>query len=497
MQKEIEFALLSFIEMQKSSFTFDNILSFLKKLKVHITSEEIKAFLDSMPFLYQQDESTYCSKAIIFDNACFSILPTKKEIDEGYLIIGHRTLPFTNIALFPYDLNFYLAKKPIQKMVKALPNSEIEKHYELFGDDHLMQIIEMDPANMDTDPETIMNPELYSTIITVLDMKKFYEKFNFRYGDRIICKIVDWYSGLVNIAPYSLLKENPFEVSEAEQIKKIWAELFENNLACVINEHGVLTDIYEQLLFAIMMDQKYLCSPWYNSIEEVLENSTRFELQPFGIESRIWFKEEPIIAIKKWDSIFTLVPLSQMNRETCGFSKCISLNLNDFIIQAYIKDAIFNNETDIQFLMNRIIPDFIPIKSEDLSNVMLKLEHKSAIIRKDYSKFADFPIAQIRHDALDILSGIIILAHEIRLSTIEPATLPQQPLIIMMHLVDHISKLLCVYLNHQDNSDEELNSMQNSVQGMKMSFDENKEILMGELNARHNNLTISFSSEEQ
>lgn len=497
MNRKTELAFLSFIELQKDSFTFDDVMAFFEKLNICVEPEEIRVLLSSMPFLVEFEDDTYCSKDIVLEDVCFSILPTKKEIDEGYLIIGHRTMPFTNQAMMPSELTFYVGRKIVPKTEKALPNSEIRKHYEFFGEDYMVQVLGNDIVNMNEPFDNILNPELYTTKLTVLDMKKFYEKYKFHYGDRIICTSRNWFEGTINIAPYSAVNDNTFNIEEFEQIKKIWTGLFEKNLATVLKKHGVLANIYEQLFSAVMEDIKHFSNPFYSSIEEVLDASSLFEIQPFGVESRIWFKGQEIIAIKKWDSIFTLVPLTNENLEDYGIAKCIMIHLNDFIIQAYIKDAIFNNENDIQNVINKIIPDFIPVKSKDLSYVLANLETKYTELKKEYSKFADYPIAEIRHGALEILTDIINLAHEIRLSTISPETMQQQPLIMMMHLVEHISKLLCIFLEQPELSEEELFSMKDSIQGMRMSFDENQEIIMDELHARHNNLTLSFSGDNK
>ena len=492
--EQVIFAILKFIHSQKSSFSLKDVISYLKKFKINANPKDIEMFLESITYLVTFEDNTYCSKEIVFEDVCFSIFPTQKEINEGYLIIGHRTLPFTNPTYLPSELTFSVNKKNIPKTIKSIPNIELHKHYALFGEDKMQQVIEMDAANDGENSENILDPDLYSTKVTVLDMKSFYKKYNFKYGDRIICYTQDWLSGKINIAPYSFIKESSSSISEITQLKKIWINLFEKNLATIIKDFGALEDINEQLFNAFMLDLKHLKNSFYISIEEALEQSSTFEIQPFGIESRIGFKGQHLIGIRNWDDPFVLVPLLRVDIETYGISKCIMLNLDKNIIIAYLKDAIFNNESDIKNIAKKIIPDFISVDKQDYENVLVQLKSEITTLKTKYNKFKDYPVANIRHGVLELFTKIIYLVHEIRLSTIDPATMQQQPLVIIMNLVDHISRILCIYLVNPFVSDDELVSMENSLEGMKMSYEENSVIIMNELKARRNNLTLSFGN---
>ncbi|MCR5698858.1 MAG: hypothetical protein K6G52_04345 [Treponemataceae bacterium] len=482
--------------MQKTTFRLEDILTSLKKLKLNIDEDEIQDFLSKLPFLVKFIDGSYCSKAILLKYACFTIKPTKKEVDEKYLMIGHRTMPFTNPNLMPTDLRFYYNKKMINFGLFVLPNSEIQEHYKLFGDELIPQILSLDWANFYEPIENIFSPESYKTHISVLEMSDFYAQTNFHYGDRIVCVIKDWFQGTINIAPLSEFLKNPFQNSEIEELRKIWNTNFEESLLNVIHNDGIFEDMYGQLFAALLPNIKKLSTPFSGSVEELIESSEKLEIQNFGIENRIWEKGKPIIAIKTWDAPFTMVSTISTNTEKYGLADCINLKINETIIDQYLVDALANNEEDISKVISSIIPDFISVDPNAYKNLMLNLKDKSAKLHESYNKFADFPIAEIRHGALLLFSKNISLVHEIRLSTIDPATLSQQPLFMIMHIVEHLSKLLSIFLFQENLADDDLRAMKDSIEGMNYSFNENCTQILTELKERHYNLKLSSSNGE-
>ena len=482
--------------MQKSTFRLNDILSSLKRLKLDINQNEIEDFLSKRPCLVKFTDGSYCSKAVLLKFACFTIKPTKKEIDGNYLIVGHRTMPFTNPNLMPTDLRFYYNKKLINFRAIDLPNSEIMEHYKLFGEELIPQILSLDWANFQEPIENIFTPESYKTHISVLEMSDFYAQTNFRYGDRIVCIIKDWFQGTITTASLSEFLKNPFQNSEIEELRKIWNSNFEESLLKIIHNDGIFEDMYGQLFAALLPNIKKLSTPFSGSVEELIENSERLEIQNFGIENRIWEKGKNIIAIKTWDAPFTMVSTASSNTEKYGLENCINLKINETIIDQYLIDALANNEDDINKVIYSIIPDFISVDPKAYKTLMLNLKDKSAKLHESYNKFADFPIAEIRHEALLLFSKVISLVHEIRLSTIDPASLSQQPLFMIMHIVEHLSKLLCIFLFQENLADDDLRAMKDSIEGMNFSFNENCTQILTELKERHYNLKLSSSNGE-
>ncbi|MGP1587231.1 MAG: hypothetical protein ACTTHG_02680 [Treponemataceae bacterium] len=486
---DAEFALIEFISSQCTAFSINDIENYLAREHIYLKKETIEKLLSCSQDLIKIDNDFYLPYSYYLDNAIFSIFPTKKEIEEGYLIIGHRTMPYTRDPYSIQNLKFFFKQKKIQKIQKKLLNSEIIAHYNLFGDEYLMNVLSSDPANIsDNDISSFFDPNCITSTITVLDLADFYKKFNFKHGDRIICINTDLDGGEISIAPLQEVKKNPFVNSDIENLREIWYKLFEKSIIQNCKDGGPDQDIYHQLLKSILSSPKIYKASYCGSCEELISRSSVLELRTFGVGSRIWPKDLPIAIIKKWNDPFEIPNITCSNNDEFGLFKILGLHIRKSIVSLFIKDSLFYEEDDISKILDKLIPDFIPYEQEFFADTILKLEAERSNIQKDYNKFADFPTAELRHEALKIYCDIIWLLHEIRLSNIETLSLNQQALLMIMDIVTHLSEILIVYFNSTSNINVE--GISASINGMRFCLDENSSILYEELKSKNNNFKI-------
>ena len=186
-------------------------------------------------------------------------MPTKTEVENGYLIIGHRMMPFVDPEILPNDLHFFFCGDMITKKVVTVNTHDIYPLYQFFGEEYVPQIIAQDSANIFLDlSETDF--ELPNQVnLTVLNLEEFYKRVDFKPGDRIVALVSDWDKGFINIAPFRKRNSNPFEQTAVDKKREKWEESFEKSLCTSLEDFGPCSSIEEQLVFAYLNNLDRFC----------------------------------------------------------------------------------------------------------------------------------------------------------------------------------------------------------------------------------------------
>ena len=193
-------AVNAFLRVHTAVFTPKTVQRHLLQQGFHVNVREIPEYLDSHPLAFELNGNDYISRAGLFTGEFFSIKPSRFEIQEGILVIGHRCMPFTDPEMFPHELNFYTDKKAVTKKCIPVAADDILDMYRLFGEEYVPQFLALDPGNekynfAENDYEIPNKINL-----TVCNMKALYERWNFAYKDRLLAKVVDWDKGTVELS---------------------------------------------------------------------------------------------------------------------------------------------------------------------------------------------------------------------------------------------------------------------------------------------------------
>jgi len=204
----------AFLRVHTAVFTPKTVQRHLLQQGFHVNVREIPEYLDSHPLAFELNGNDYISRAGLFTGEFFSIKPSRFEIQEGILVVGHRCMPFTDPEMFPHELNFYTDKKAVTKKCIPVAADDILDMYRLFGEEYVPQFLALDPGNekynfAENDYEIPNKINL-----TVCNMKALYERWNFAYKDRLLAKVVDWDKGTVEL---SFLKQEREAAAQVEQ----------------------------------------------------------------------------------------------------------------------------------------------------------------------------------------------------------------------------------------------------------------------------------------
>ncbi len=467
------------------------------KKKHPCSAEKILEFLRNSPNVYVDTEGKFCSRAGLFTSRYFSFVPTKMEIENGYLILGHRGMPFVDPEFLPNELHVFFCGDLVPKKVIEVNTSDILPFYSFYGDEYIPQIIAQDTANalLDLTQTDYMLPPKVN--LTVLDFSKFYKESNFKLGDRVIALVSDWDKGFINVAPFCRLGKTPFEQSSVDNKRERWEEEFEKMLSATLEAFGPCASIEEQLVFAYITDIERFCVPYCSSVQEVFEKSGKFEFTSYGVETRLWLKGKEIPAIGA--EMIDFSPVDENSKTS--FKKDSKVNsifkkhgliVPEWVVDAFICDILFSKETNLEKIIEKIIPDSIILEENEYNIIMLHLEKKFVIIRKGYNWFADYQIAHYRHEALELYSKLVSVFYEIEYHKIDIKELDQQHLVILTQLSGHISSMIYSFVQEDSLLEKDLSTFDATLEGMNFNFEESARVIRDNIFA-HQKRNLSFS----
>ncbi len=474
MDSNIEKIIELYIRTQENPFRETDILPFLKINRLRIDREELHYYLSTHPLVLTSHAGVFLTRAGFFSEKVFSFKPERFEVEQGILVCGDRCMPFVDPEMLPHEINFSVNGKMLTKAQTVQNLSNVYSLYSLWGDEYIPQFFSLDPANENAD-FSLTDYELPPEIgITVHDASQLYRDWNFSFGDRILARVIDWHTGLVALEHVKHMNGNIFELSEQDKLREKWKKDFEAALEDSLLACGPRDSIDEQLVSAFLYDPPHLCVAYCASVSEVLQNSAKFEIGQYGVESRIWFKGEEIPAWGEWIDHDDTIEGEFSDEDSL-------LPVPDYVIQAYIFDSFFLKEEAAGLILEKIVPDFEALPKSDYNMLLLLLEKKRVSMRKEYNWFADYHLGEIRHRTLVLYSKLLHLVHDLENSGVDIGRLNQQQLVVLSQLVAHISRLIGSFTQEDFVNDKNLHALNVSLEGMEMSYDETFEVLSAEI----------------
>lgn len=485
MKDTIRVLLDEYVRKTLVPFTESDVSKYLLKKKHPCTVEKIREYLQNSSNVFVDMYGKFFSRAGIFSSRYFSFVPTKTEVENGYLIIGHRMMPFVDPEILPSDLHFFFCGDMISKKRVVVNSHDIYPLYQFFGEEYVPQIIAQDTANLLLDlSETDF--ELPSEInLTVLNLEEFYRRMDFKVGDRIVALVSDWDKGFINIAPFRKRNSNPFEQTAVDKKREKWEESFEKSLCTSLDTFGPCASIEEQLAFAYLNNLDKFCVTHCSSVQEVLSKSKKFEFTLYGVETRLWFKDKQIPAMNPKmmmnppEELLEQLPKKETKIE--NLLNRLGLLVPEWVFDAFVLDALFNKSDELDKIVEKIVPDLIVLEESDYKAILLHLEKKYDILRKGYNWFADYQIAKYRHEILELYSKIVTVFYEIEYQKVNLQELDQQHLVILTQLSGHVSSLIYSFTQQDAFNERDLPTLEASLEGMNFNFEESAKIIKDNL----------------
>jgi hypothetical protein len=481
MTENQEDALYEFLENHREPFTLGDVMSFIRLLDSSRNSrlaEEIIAFIDSQNIAFRLGNGSWVSRRAYFEPLRFVISPTRSELLNGILIPGHRCVPFANPSLLPQEYQFFYRGKFIPFSPIEGPPEEFYPYYTLFGEEYAPQYVARDNPNN----ETAFNSDPYEdppdVSIQALDMRNLYRELAFVPGDRFVVRTLDWKEG-----SFALERVGKDEWSQADLYA--WQEAAEGGFEDSFKLLGPGESTEEQIAYAYWYGGERMRElPAYALEDFLYEQTDRIEIIPYGIETRFWFVGKDIPDMKGLSPLPFLTPVEELLNSGPA-------PVSEYVIYSYVYDAFFRRDKDISALVKRIIPPVVKTPEDSLRLFTQYVAELYDDLSPFYSPFTDAAKGPIRQRLTELHTAVIDLAVRLGKGDINTAWLPKHTFVILSQIQGHAAGVLEDLDNEDSPTDEELESIDNSLDSMIETYEDIKELIEDALNSfRQNNLSV-------
>jgi hypothetical protein len=482
MTENQEDALYEFLDNNQEPFALNEVVSFIRLLDASRNSrlaEEIAAFIDSQNIAFRLKNGGWVSRRGYFEPLRFVISPTRSELLNGILIPGHRCVPFANPALLPQEYQFFYKGKQIPfSSIEGAPE-EFYPYYTIFGEEYAPQYVAKDNPNN----ENAFNSDPYEdppdVSIQTLDMRNLYRELAFVPGDRFVVRSLDWKEGL-----FSLERVGKDEWLKADLTA--WQEAAEEGFEGSFKLLGPGASTEEQIAYAYWYGGERMRNVPAYALEDFLyEQTDRIETTPYGIETRFWFAGKEIPDMKGLPPLPVFTPIEKL------LNSSAAAPISEYVVQSYVWDAFFRRDRDISALARRIMPPAVNLPEEALKYLEQYVAELHADFSPLYSPFKDAAIGPIRQRMTELHTAVIDLAARLGKGDINTAWLPKHTFIILSQIQSHAAGVLEDLDFEDPPTDEELETMENSLDSMIETYEDIKELIEDGLNSfRQNNLSV-------
>lgn len=488
MTPAIETLLMDFIRIQTEAFSAKDIQEGFSYIGVNMSTSEIESYLEVHPFVFPLEGGLFLSRAGAFTGASFTIKPTAKEIEGGYLLPGHRCIPFVDSEQSSGSLRFSFDNEILPRKVMEFPLREVLPYFSLFGEEYAIQFILSDSAARDSMLRSFEDELPHTVSLTVTDCSKLFRDWDFRRGDVLLSEVVDWRGGVVRIHPLCSHKENPFQQQPVDQQRSEWYRLFEKRMLESFDAFGPGGTIEEQLARVFFVHKKELCKDISGTIEEAVKHSKAIGMEPYGVESRLWFKGQDVPAVGPWlqasegveEKDAAMWSGEQLNAEMMLWPRVI--------FDSWIVDGLYNKKNNEDVLINLILGETnTPLAILKKKRLQVTIRSRRSKLEETYNWFADFERGPVRRRLLELHTKVFALVLELDDVDDQLEGFPQQPLVILTQLSTHIQYMLESLLRDTNLKDEDIRAMAVSLEGMEYNFEEVSAELKSALAASYKN----------
>ena len=467
-----------YLTEQLEVFSADEFYRYLKSQNVKISKADSKEILQLSEYVFSLVNNEYVTKAGVFTHRWFSFKPSREEVEKGYILLGHRCIPFVNPEVPPDSIGIISGGQMVESEGQVFSMNLAMDTFALYGEGYVLPYIFNDKSNTTLALSSVQYSMPQEIRLTCWPLNKIKGAEGFKYGDRILCRVISWSDCVVEMTVQNS-GMSEFVISDEAVQREEWYTHFENGLIESFDRHGPSSSIEEQLSFLFLENQEQLCVRSCGSIEEFLAHTTKIGFEPYGVETRIWRKGEQVPYSGKWNNL-------GMDRGMLLTD--MALTLTPRVIDAILEDRIYDKkcgkaseEEGFEDVIKKIFPNMGMISSSERRLVLLNIEKRNDILEKAYNQFSDYPIAQMRKRILALFSRVSELFCDIGGSGIAAENFPQQELVILSQLYSHVVRLLeeveNVYLRPQFPTED----VSLSLEGMEETFEDISGILFSAL----------------
>ena len=417
----------------------------------------------------------FISRAGVFTGELFSIRPSSFEFDSDIIIQGDRCMPFVAPDIPSDELVFVINGVRLGRKVVSFDSDEAIDKFMFYGEEYAPQYIAADPANEGMDVKAVSG-ELSNTVrLTGLDMAPLKRNFAFEKGDRLVCSVQDWDKGIIDFFILHDSKDR-FNVGEIGAKRLDWYRKLESYLLDSFETAGPCASIEDQLAGVFFSHREELCIPECGSVEEfLLGGSRKIGIENFGVETRLWYKGKSVPAVGSWnrDSMVRMSREPRFSSEKGAYYSFPAEVWDQAVLNMY-----FQHKDDLEDVLSTLYPEDYVFHEGEKPLVMQNLSKRAQVLKTGYNWFMDQTSGPIRMQSLELFKKVNSLLFKIDGCTGDLNDFPQQELVILMQLYEHLLNILSYSYTDKD-VENDSDAILVSIDGMKWNYDDIEEILLG------------------
>jgi hypothetical protein len=192
------------------------------------------------------------------------------------------------------------------------------------------------------------------------------------------------------------------------------------------------------------------------SLEDFLYNTTdKIDIVPFGLESRFWYAGKEIPDYKQLEGIKTQADETPI--EKVLFSH--NIPISEFVVQSYIRDALFRGDTNPTSIAKRIAPAESGLNIRNFDFIAAYICDALEDFENVYSIFTDQKIGPVRQQAAELHTEVIKFAAGLKKGGIDSSILPKHTFIVLSQIQIFASNVLEEIDMFETPKQEELNAI--------------------------------------
>jgi len=285
-----------------------------------------------------------------FKGAEFRVTPLEEEIAGGYLVPGHRFLPFFSRDVFPGDAVLRLPDgSAVSTRTLRQSAAEVHRFLLFYGEsgsiDYLLSDSEENAASLQP-------PFDGSVSVTVFDLKSFFAQCGFTLGDSLMLTVEDWQKGVFSVRHVPVQK-GAIDFSETRS----WTQALRDGFDEALPDAGLDHDCNEQMARMLWLaecneDASSILSNPPLSLAAFFNMQKDLTVQTSGQVSFFWPKDMPIES-RMMNSLATenLEPESELD----ALFVLLGLSVNSDEAEAYMRDALSRGEESPDAVLVRVI----------------------------------------------------------------------------------------------------------------------------------------------
>ncbi len=341
-----------FARNAEAEFDLADLVQSVRKTNKRCSEFEVYESASDSPFLFEVDEidDRFIPRHLFFKGAEFRIAPTPTEIEGGFLIPGHRFMPFISPDTFPARASLKLPDGTFaDKRSLKMPFQETLTYLHFFGPASSLAYLVSDSEK---NTARLMPPYDKAVDITVFDLKAFFATTDFRAGDSLMVTVEDWLRGGYSVTH---IKESAVKIDLARSKK--WTDGMREMLEDAVDYLGVTTNCSNQLAHAL----------FFSSTEE--EIPPLMKTPPMSLAAFSNMQKDLAVKVVGENALFwdaaddpndallldALENPAEPESELGAFFEELGLSLSEDDAEAYMRDALYQGGKSADDVLARVV----------------------------------------------------------------------------------------------------------------------------------------------